>query len=483
MNFNTFKYNDIIVNSITFKFPNFDEVQKTKICQSLNKVGFESFQDSNEVVKSIENTFPRRYKPTWDGNSLNFSGDNARRFYHRWKRKMIDRTIFSDAILSRLDLSYSRIEKPEDEMLTSDFLDQVFQELQETEKKVTFNRKAKKSILKIGNRANNLYYQIYDGKSFLRFEHEMKGRFLKKFNSFFMGDDLETFERELSSHFFTYSKKLLPLNYLYLDWLMLKLRPIFVAEIPKNYLHSNYVYKNTFELLSDQKDFLRWLKLRLYVQKLNYIPDPLHTSGFRQLVFSLEDFMKYLSRARRSSNKVSLATRYTYYKAKKLLMFFNQLQKPALMELFQRSTSRNLILLPEIKIEKTKTNIWIIKVWITDNLFYYAYPFVILNFLPGKLDENQLEIQYKFVETFSTTTHLEKKFLMEDFFNSYTKVLDTQEKTKIKQLFLNFINLLQENNLIESRYKVLTDGVFRSVEKLTINNISEGFIVYEKTIL
>ena len=50
----------------------------------------------------------------------------------------------------------------------------------------------------------------------------------------------------------------------------------------------------------------------------------------------------------------------------------------------------------------------------------------------------------------------------------------------MKLLFLKFVNSLKENNLIESNYKIMSNGYFHSVPALTTANISEGFIIYEK---
>jgi hypothetical protein len=39
---------------------------------------------------------------------------------------------------------------------------------------------------------------------------------------------------------------------------------------------------------------------------------------------------------------------------------------------------------------------------------------------------------------------------------------------------------LKNNDLIESEYKIISDGSFISVNELTISNISQGFVLYEK---
>jgi hypothetical protein len=49
------------------------------------------------------------------------------------------------------------------------------------------------------------------------------------------------FEQKLSSHFLVYFGKLLPLEFLYLDWLVIKLRPIRKQPILPSGLNSDYI--------------------------------------------------------------------------------------------------------------------------------------------------------------------------------------------------------------------------------------------------
>jgi len=42
------------------------------------------------------------------------------------------------------------------------------------------------------------------------------------------------------------------------------------------------------------------------------------------------------------------------------------------------------------------------------------------------------------------------------------------------------MEILKESNLIEDNSKILSNSRFHNTQKLTIRNISEGFILYEK---
>jgi len=75
---------------------------------------------------------------------------------------------------------------------------------------------------------------------------------------------------------------------------------------------------------------------------------------------------------------------------------------------------------------------------------------------------------------------IEKIVRVNQFIDSYLSTLTNSQQTKIKQSFFELVQLLEENNRIESKYKIIRNGQFYSVDKLTIKNISEGFVIYEK---
>lgn len=75
---------------------------------------------------------------------------------------------------------------------------------------------------------------------------------------------------------------------------------------------------------------------------------------------------------------------------------------------------------------------------------------------------------------------IEKEVYIEDFFNHYPSVLNNQQKTKIKKSFIRLVKVFEEHDLVESKYKIISNGIFHDVQELTTKNISEGFLVYEK---
>ena len=75
---------------------------------------------------------------------------------------------------------------------------------------------------------------------------------------------------------------------------------------------------------------------------------------------------------------------------------------------------------------------------------------------------------------------IEKYFSIEEFFHNYTSVLSNHDKNKMKEYFIQLIQLFEEHELIESTYKVVSTKTVYQTNKLTSRNISKGFIIYER---
>lgn len=55
-------------------------------------------------------------------------------------------------------------------------------------------------------------------------------------------------------------------------------------------------------------------------------------------------------------------------------------------------------------------------------------------------------------------------------------------RSDIKKIILDLISELQMLDIIESNYRVLSNGLYHQVNQLTLTNISKSFIFYEKLI-
>jgi hypothetical protein len=121
----------------------------------------------------------------------------------------------------------------------------------------------------------------------------------------------------------------------------------------------------------------------------------------------------------------------------------------------------------------------IARVWIAEELFYYNYPFILPDFFRNKNTKDEFQVQFEILKVFSSVS-IQKEVFVQEFLDSYSSVLSNQRRTKIKKLFIQLVGHLKENDLIESNYKIISNGLLVDVDELTITNIRQGFVLYEK---
>lgn len=264
---------------------------------------------------------------------------------------------------------------------------------------VSLEKNSKGFISKIGNRRSNNYFRIYQGQHSLKFEQEMKGRFIQTYTPSFLKSRFEQFEQELSNHFFISFGKLLPLMYSYKDWLVIKLRPLRKQPFSSTGLKVDYLRSALFQEDPDRYKFCTLLQFLVYAQTLNYKSDSLGSTRYRLVQFRVQDFLKY--------RKVSS----NYYQLKKLIEFFDELQTNSLIKFFSNQKYRSLVTIPEVNLQKGKQNSWVVEIWIADELFYYAHPFVLPDLFQRKLTKHQFEVQFHVIWTFSSVD-IQKTFYL-----------------------------------------------------------------------
>jgi len=208
----------------------------------------------------------------------------------------------------------------------------------------------------------------------------------------------------------------------------------------------------------------------VYAQNLDYEIGFLGTTSYRLVVFRVQDFLKYQNSTVKSTN---------YYQLKKLIDFFDELQTNSLIKSFTDREYRSLVTIPEVKLQKLKQNCWTAKIWIAEELFYYGHPFLLPDFFQQKTTKYEFDVRFKVIQVFSSIS-ITKEFFIQEFLDSYPSVLSNQQRTIIKRSFIQLIQILEEHDLIENNYQIISNASFYDTQELTTTNISQGFVVYEK---
>lgn len=471
-----FKDQNLVVDYISFKFQNSD-LDQDKIADYLFNLNFNVYSKSGKFKQSIKhqvlfdpNNLYEAYfvedNPNWDGTLLHFSGLNSCYLYSLIKDNKIDWQVLNAAVLNRFDLYFEREFKITDPIPVKHFLRDCQQKLKQGNRKTSLEENKSGWILRIGNRRTNNYLRIYEKGQVLRFEHEMKGKLIEKYHILLCQNNFEKLEQTLCLNFFKYFGKLLPLEYSYLDWLVVRLRIFRKQSNLKNNFNSDYIKS---EIKTDNTTFITLLQFLNYAQHLDYETIELSpTISYRVVAFRLQDFLQV-------QNK-----NINQYQLSKTKTFFENLQKGILVQSFSNKKFQSLIAVPIVEFEKIK-KYNVVKVWLVENLFYYQYPFLLPDLFNTKLNKHEFAVRCQFVKIFSSV-NIEKKFLIKDYLNSYPSIVSNKQKSKIKQYFLDVIEIVRNQGLIESYYKIISDESGFFVTELRISEISTGFVIYEKLI-
>jgi hypothetical protein len=473
-----FQSKSLGVDWISFKFPDLDNSTQEKIVGYLSQLGFDSYRESGKFLRPIKerispDLLARPFEvlfvddnPHWTGTLLHFSGSNAEVFYRLASQKLIDWNIFSSATLSRLDIFYLRAPRSTDQLSGGEFLEKCYQKLKLSNRNVKLAKNSKGDILSIGSRRSNHYYRIYEApNNSLKFEYEIKGKFLFEFHSLLVTNDLKEFEDQLANRFFVDFAKLIPLHYPQVDWLVIQLRPIRKNPMRlTNSLNSHYIQ---IQDSVNHQEFVIFLQFLAYAKKFESNQGTLGGVAYREITFEIQDF---LAHQYKSTN---------YYQLKKMKDFFESLQNNLFVTSFTDTYFRRLATIPQVRFQKSTSNAWVVKVWILEELFSYQYPFLLPNFFLGKHTKYQFAVQFEIFQVFSSVP-IEKVFQIQTFLQNYPTSLSNQQKAAVKRYFIEVVQLLQKHDLIENRYSVISNGNICSVDKLTTFNISQGFIIYEK---
>jgi hypothetical protein len=472
----TFKDEKLTVDWVGFKFQNLDNFAQTKLSKYFLNIGFNSYRESGKLAKPVKEPIFVNFKnnfqvlfidkaPYWEGTSIQFSGTSAAYFYTLIKRKLIDWKLFSSATLGRFDLNYLRENEARDRISTGQFLYDCEKKLMQTNKikNISLEKNSKGLILKIGSRRSNNYSRVYEGKNSLKFEHEMKGKFIKNYHTLLIQNSFEEFEHKLSLHFLTYFGKVLPLEYSYLNWLVLKLRPVRKQNVLPCGLNSDYIES---EALIDSKNFVTLIQFLNYIQILDFETKYIDQIPYRVVVFRLTDFIQL-------QNKQG-----NQYQLVKVKRFLQGLRTEILITSFSDTYFQSLVAIPLVKFTKLQ-KFWVVRVWVAQEFFCYKYPFYLPHLFQQPLKKDQLEVRVQVFKIFSSKA-IDKVFRIKEFFENYPSRLSNQQKTKMKGYFIQSIKLFQRYDLIENDYKIISNGFLLVTDTLTPKNIYEGFVVYEK---
>ena len=453
----SFESENLVVDWIGFNIQGF--VEKKQIKQiaeylfqnfrfnSIFAVGLDGKEET--LFKDPKNNYQvsfRLYRYSdiyWDGIKIDFSGNNAAQVYSLIQEQKIDWNIFqlSNLSLSRFDLCYFRERQDTDQTDEVEiFFKNFISKLANRHKKnsLNFDQSTKGYILRIGNRKSSNFYRIYQTKTGLRFELEIKKNLIKQFSDLLFCYDIEQFEKVLTKHFYTYSKKVLPLNNCYTNWVIQYLRK---NEKPINRLVTSYLKKKKTNKFSEDVKIFTLLQFLTFSRSKNYTKVQIYDQSYFLIQFTLKEYIEF-----------SGVKNINQYQRNKFINLFYSFQKTEpLINYFTESHFQSVLSFPYLDIQK-QGNSWFVKIAISQLLYDYQYPFSFpTTFLIYK-NIYDLQIKLKLIEAISTIP-LKKVFYVEVFLDQFN--ISTSKKSIIKKDIVKVFNQLQTAGIIKNHYRLI----------------------------
>lgn len=150
---------------------------------------------------------------------MDFLDKSGAYFYNLIKSGKVNWYLFNLNLikLSRFDIHYLRKESKIDEDIS------VYEFLQRCEKKIIKHSRivVLSCIIRIGSFKSLRFYRVYEKKTGLEFEIELKKEAIVYFGRSLFSSQLADLEDILLKEFYKYFRSLLVLNISYIDWLVL----------------------------------------------------------------------------------------------------------------------------------------------------------------------------------------------------------------------------------------------------------------------
>lgn len=482
----SFKNQGLEVDYISFNITGLTNPESiAKIASYLSKsFGFNSqikekqdkhFQD---LVLEENNTFQVRFlrslrntafKIYWDGTTISFSGTNAAQIYKSIQRRHFDWTVFKDykINLGRFDLFYFRKDKttdPNDNYLELEkFMEKSCQRVRDKSKRrhASWHRNSKGLILKVGSRTSSNYYRVYkkNGQSGLKFELEIKHKAVQSFQPYLFSNHIQTFEHNLTKHFYFQSFESLTLNAYPMDWLLHWYR-IHSNQIQTNPLVTTYITNKNNQ---NQERLFNLLKLLSFIKNRTKSKVFLDEQVYYLVQAPLQQFIQYVGMDHNNQR----------HRTKALNMLRDLQTLQPILENFDEREFRSSVNFPYFKIKKEK-RAWIITLAIAKQLCEYKYPYQFTDYFIRS--ENQYHSRVQFFVICAINNYPLKKYLAIQHFVTKFK-LSNQKTTQIRKYIIQALQQLIELQLIQSQVKVIKiDGSshYFDIHQLTTKIIAQS---------
>ena len=462
-----FKDEGLKVDWIGLNCEKLEESDLKKVTAFLSEFGFnvtlEEKKDQEwETRKTITHPHNRHtveiqqyyYEPEkkkfWAGTKINFTGENANHFYlqthiqkTRFWNMLSSVTNLKKVTLARLDICFDRSNKEgENNQTFRKFIKSCQSDLLDKYKRGVIKLKRDKQgfILTIGSRQSTKYFRVYQKKTGTRFELEIKnkGQYLKSIQNLFFQSFTSTFEEQITSYFYSHSKKVLNLSFSYTDWLVKFFQKQRYIRTSSSFLTTYFEEDHTFSSnIKELEQLYRFLQFLSFSQTQSSKSIEIASHKYQIINFEIQDFMQFIKFKNASE-----------YKTKQLIDFFQQLTNtPNLVSIFSDHQFKISATFPFVHVA-CDSGVWKAQIYFNYQLYSYQYPFLFPKSYLSYQDKYDMQIKLQIMQSFANTS-LKKKFNVSEFLDRFQNT-PNQTKAHIKNLIINTFQALRYDKLIQT---------------------------------
>jgi hypothetical protein len=473
-----FQTQNLKIDFITLTVQHFDD--ERNILNLANyfhrSFGFNCFLSTGNYRRIVETLFQDLStkdtliirKNYWKQTVFEFPGQSANKLYQLLKSHDIDWNSLqlSSLRLSRLDICYDQ-EKSFlfDPKKFDDFLIDSRRYIMENTKtentKLITNSKGR--ILGINRRSNPRYYRIYEGRTQIRFELELKKQALSFVQDSFFKYQFDLFEYQLTKVYFRYSLTLFPSDNGFVGWLIhfyrkyIKSRRNSNSGLATEYFiqENNLVYGEHGQRLFHILQFLNFItKLESPKSSQYFILE-----GKRYIIeeFYLADFMKFIQIPSTNSRQRT-----------KLVSYFKNLHNVnPIVEQFVDGSFRIFATFLYCGVNKVAGRLKV-KIYIIEDLYDYAYPFIFSKRFINYTNRTDCLLKLQIMRCIAVQS-AKKLFPLSEFLSQIK--LSNSKLIQIKKDLIFLIQEIGQEGVIQDKIEIVAKHKRASVKYLNIDQL------------
>jgi hypothetical protein len=454
----SFEEQKLKIDFITLSTENLDHKKLARYL--FDFFGFNCFLSQGNTRKLTETLFfNSKTKSTviirinyWNRIVIEFPGNSGQKLYQLLKSQRIDFGIFHRSYLrlTRLDLCYDQ-NKTEifDSLKFDEFLIESRRQILDftrTRHTKLLTRSNGRILLGINKRSNPRYLRVYETRTAIRFELELKNLVLEPFQACFFDYEFDFFESQLTQSYFRYAEPLFPLDNYFASWLLDFTRKYFRNQINNQFVLATEYF--TDHRIWEHEKLYRLLQFLNFIKNLNnHDSGQYFLEGRKYFIqeFPLIDFMNFIGISSTKQNQ-----------RLKMIEYFRQLHKmDPIIETFLDGQFRLFATFLYSGVEKI-SNRWFVRIYIIEDLYDYNYPFVLSNSFRNYKNTTDCFLKTQLINTISVES-TQKIFYLSQFLEQLK--LSSKKIIKIKQDLIFLIKELVEQRIIQSNIKIIYKSI------------------------